>query len=104
MLPKKPAGGYQTKNRFTGIIRATFSDGFIEVCHVKEKADKGKDHFIDTVCSYIKAIIEQVPATGTVDIQYAGAFSMEITKLTKAAAAVVKAAYRSDVANSFVGN
>jgi len=65
------------RNRFVGLITVTFPDGYIEECLVKERADKGSDHFIDVLKENIATILKQVP-DGKVKVTYRGDFSRQI--------------------------
>jgi hypothetical protein len=65
------------KNRFIGKITVTFPDGYVEECVVKERSDKGRDHFIDVLKENIAKILEQSPE-GKVKVTYRGDFSRQI--------------------------
>jgi len=72
--------------RFLGIITVTFPDGYIEKCQVKERVDKGKEHFIKTVAEYATIILKHTPhhdkdLKGTVKLTYKGDFLMTIYDL-----------------------
>jgi len=65
------------KNRFVGKITVTFPDGYVEECVVKERSDKGRDHFIDVLKENIAKILEGCPE-GKVKVGYRGDFSRQI--------------------------
>jgi len=65
------------KNRFVGKITVIFPDGYIEECLVKERADKGRNHFIDVLQENVATILKQCP-DGNVKVTYQGDFSREI--------------------------
>jgi len=66
------------KNRFIGLITVIFPDGYVEDCIVKEKADKGRDHFIDVLKENVTKILEQCPDEENVKVKYKGDFAGEI--------------------------
>jgi len=66
------------KNRFVGVITVTFPDGHVEKCLVKERIDKGKAHFIDTVREFGQLILNEVPKDSHVKLNYKGDFAREM--------------------------
>jgi len=76
------------KNRFVGVITVTFPDGWTEKCVIKQKADKGKEQFLNTIADYGKTIISSIPKDqkGKVTFKYKGDFYKEIYEELKKAA------------------
>jgi hypothetical protein len=68
------------KNRFVGEITVTFADGYVEECMVKERVDKGKQHFLDMVREYSQLILKEAPKDGHVKLNYKGDFAREIAE------------------------
>lgn len=63
--------------RLKGLITLTFSDGYIEKCEIKERADKGMEHFISL---FKDAVIELMKDAepGDIHLNYKGDFATEI--------------------------
>jgi hypothetical protein len=62
------------KSRFVGVITVRFPDDYVEKCLVKERADKGKEHFLKTVSEYADLILNATPK-GNVKLIYKGDFA-----------------------------
>jgi len=75
------------KSRFVGIITVTFPDGYVEKCFIRQKANKGKEEFFDTISEYGKIIMSSIPKDmkGKVTFKYQGDFYREIYELLKKA-------------------
>jgi len=65
------------KNRFVGIIKVTFPDGYEETCGVRERASKGEAHFINIVQQNMEEILAAIES-GNVKVSYKGDFSRQI--------------------------
>lgn len=65
------------KNRFVGMITVTFPDGFVEKCLIKERVDKGKEHFLSLVGEYGQRILQETPK-GKVKLTYKGDFARRL--------------------------
>jgi len=65
------------KNRFVGIIKVTFPDGYEETCDVRERASKGGAHFINVVQQNLEAILSAIES-GNVKVSYKGDFARSI--------------------------
>jgi len=75
------------KNRFVGVITVTFPDGWTEKCVIKQKADKGKEQFLNTIADCGKIIIGSIPQDqkGKVTFKYKGDFYQEMYEELKKA-------------------
>jgi len=65
------------KNRFVGILKVTFPDGYDEICTVREKSSKGETHFIDTIQQNLQIILSNIER-GNVKVYYRGDFAKQI--------------------------
>lgn len=65
------------KNRFCGFITVTFPDGYVEECLVKERAEKGKKHFLDVLKENVQTILSKCEK-GNVNVKYRGDFVKEV--------------------------
>jgi len=65
------------KNRFVGILKVTFPDGYEEMCAVREKSSKGETHFIDTIQQNLQIILSNIER-GNVKVSYMGDFAGDI--------------------------
>jgi len=71
------------KNRFAGEIVVTFSDGYVERCIVKERADKGGSYFLDSIKEKLQLILNQIESekvNGKVKVAYRGDLARTIYK------------------------
>jgi hypothetical protein len=59
-----------------------FPDGYVEKCLIKERADKGKEHFIKTVTESAKIILKNA-TSGHVKLNYRGDLTPTIYELLK---------------------
>jgi len=70
------------KSRFAGVITVTFADGHVETCLIKERAEKGKQHFLNIASEYGQLILKVAPK-GKVKLNYKGDFAKAIADILR---------------------
>lgn len=68
------------RNRLVGFITVAFEDGHVEKCVVKERAEKGKQHFLATVEECSRLILKEAPKNSHVKLKYKGDFALDIAE------------------------
>lgn len=68
------------RSRFVGVITVTFADGYVEKCLVKERVEKGKQHFINTISEWGQLILKEAPKDSHVKLNYRGDFVRQIAE------------------------
>ena len=70
------------KNRFVGVFRVTFQDGYVETCVVKAHSMKGKGYFKKRGYEVLKEFIRNLPKEpGSVKFGYSGDFLEEFREV-----------------------